>query len=87
MELPARFVGDPRLVLDPGEVSGCLRVWVNGKVVGTRIWGPYEVDITSAVQAGRNEIILEVAGTLGNLYSKAAEPCGVRGKATIWVLG
>lgn len=87
VELPARVVGDPRLVLDPGAVSGCLRVWVNGKTVGTRLWAPYEVDITSAAQPGRNEIVLEVAGTLGNLYSKAAEPFGVRGKATIWVLG
>jgi hypothetical protein len=80
-------LGDTRLVLDPGEVQGCLRVTVNGKVAGTRIWPPFEVDITPAAQAGANELVLEVAGTLGNLYSKERTPTGVRGPAAIWVLG
>ncbi|NPV45457.1 MAG: beta-galactosidase [Armatimonadetes bacterium] len=87
VDIPARLLGDTRVVLDPGEVLGCLRVIVNGKVVGTRIWPPYEVDITSAARAGSNEIVLEVAGTVGNLYSKETVPTGICGQAVIWVLG
>jgi hypothetical protein len=83
--IPERFIGE-RLILDPGEVHGCMRVIVNGQTVATRIWPPYEVDITSAARGGNNEIIIEVAGTLGNLYSKEKKPFGLKGPAVIWVM-
>ncbi|MHB8994746.1 MAG: glycosyl hydrolase [Armatimonadota bacterium] len=83
--IPDRFMGE-RLILDPGEVHGCMRVIVNGETVATRIWPPYEVDITSAARGGNNEIIIEIAGTLGNLYSKEKKPFGLKGPAVIWVM-
>ena len=85
VNIPERFVGE-RLILDPGEVEGCMRVIVNGKTVATRIWPPYEVDITPAARGGSNEIIIEVAGTLGNLYSKEKRPFGLKGTAVIWIM-
>jgi hypothetical protein len=84
--VPERFTGGQRLILDPGEVHGCLRVSVNGQEVGCRLWAPYEVDLTPAVRPGKNELTLEVAGTLGNLYDKHVTPCGIEGEAVIWVL-
>ncbi|MEN6404797.1 MAG: glycosyl hydrolase [Armatimonadia bacterium] len=83
--IPERF-GSQRLILDPGQVEGCMRVIVNGQEVGTRIWPPYEVDITAAARGGVNEIIIEVAGTLGNLYDKQSRPTGLKGRGAIWVM-
>ncbi|MEI6502058.1 MAG: hypothetical protein WCP21_13655, partial [Armatimonadota bacterium] len=83
--IPERFTSE-RLILDPGEVEGCMRVIVNGHTVATRIWPPYEVDITRAAHGGSNEIIIEIAGTLGNLYSKETRPFGLKGRAVIWVM-
>lgn len=75
-----------KLILDPGHVEGCMRVFVNGQIVATRIWPPYEVDISGAVRGGANEIIIEVAGTVANLYGKQRLPYGLRGRAVIWIL-
>ena len=85
VNIPERF-GGQRLILDPGEVEGCLRVIVNGQTIATRLWPPYEVDITPAARPGSNEIIIEIAGTLGNLYSKEKRPFGLKGRAVIWVM-
>lgn len=85
VNIPPRFSGQ-RLILDPGQVEGCMRAIVNGQTVATRIWPPYEVDITAAARGGSNEIIIEVAGTLGNLYSKENRPTGLRGPGAIWVM-
>lgn len=79
-------LGAEKLILDPGEVSGCIRVLVNGKLVATRLWPPYEVDISGAARGGSNEIIVEVAGTVANLYSKEQRPYGLKGRGAIWVL-
>jgi hypothetical protein len=79
------FAGE-HLILDPGQVEGVMRVLVNGQEVAIRIWPPFEVDITEAVRGGSNEIIVEVAGTVGNLYSKETRPYGLQGRGAIWVL-
>ncbi len=79
-------LGAEKLILDPGEVSGCMRVLVNGKLVATRLWPPYEVDISGAARGGSNEIIVEVAGTVANLYSKEQRPYGLKGRGAVWVL-
>ena len=86
VNIPERFISGQRLVFDPGEVEGCARFLVNGREVGTRLWAPYEVDITAAVHGGQNEVVVEVAGTLANLYSKEARPFGLKGRGVIWVI-
>ena len=83
--IPDGFAGE-HLILDPGQVEGCMRVLVNGQEVAIRVWPPFEVDITEAARGGSNEIIVEVAGTVGNLYSKETRPYGLQGRGTIWVL-
>ena len=85
VNIPEGFTGE-KLILDPGEVHGCMRVIVNGKVVGTHVWAPFEVDISAAARGGSNEIIVEVAGTVANLYSKEQRPYGLKGRGAIWVL-
>lgn len=41
-------------------------VWINGKDCGTVWTAPYEVDITSALQKGRNTIRIDVTNTWAN---------------------
>ncbi|MFC2087807.1 glycosyl hydrolase, partial [Bacteroidota bacterium] len=44
------------------------RVIVNGKKAGVIGWKPYELDITKWIDKGRNEVTIEVAGSLKNLF-------------------
>ena len=50
-----------RLLLDLGEVEVVSRVRVNGRDCGIAWKVPYRVDITKAVQEGKNELEIEVA--------------------------
>ncbi|MCC6169030.1 MAG: hypothetical protein IT329_17540 [Caldilineaceae bacterium] len=52
------------VVLDLGQVRGTAEVWVNGVSAGTRIWSPYRLDITDAVQPGENRVEVLVLNTL-----------------------
>ena len=51
-------------VLDLGRVGHTARVWVNGQDVGIRITAPYAFPVGKYLQAGENEITVEVANTL-----------------------
>lgn len=79
--------GNRRMVLDVGRPRDVARFLVNGEEVAIRMWDPYEIDVTNHLKAGRNEICVEVTGTLANLYSKAETPAGLPGEARIWVIG
>ena len=66
-----------RLFLDLGEVRFVAEVYVNGESQGIVWKPPYRVDITSAVRAGRNELVVEVANTWSNrLVGDAQNPNG-----------
>jgi len=39
---------------------------VNGREAGLIMWRPWEIDVTPLVNDGRNEIAVEVVGTLRN---------------------
>ena len=75
-----------RIVLNPGEIHDACRIVVNGVEVATRLWPPFEVDITDAVKPGKNEITVEVANSLANLYGKEARRSGLRGEGKLWVI-
>lgn len=55
-----------RLRLELGKVLYCAEVWLNGKLIGTRVWPPYRVDITREARAGRNDLTVVVANLLAN---------------------
>ena len=73
-------------ILDPGDVHDCCRVVVNDQEVAVRLWAPFQVDISEAVVAGANEIVVEVANSLSNVYDKASRTSGLSGPASVWVL-
>ncbi|HEX2051871.1 MAG TPA: glycosyl hydrolase [Actinomycetota bacterium] len=60
-----------------------LDVTVNGAPAGVRLWDPYELDVTSLVRAGANELELRVANTPANLLNGVARPSGVAGPPTV----
>lgn len=50
--------------LDLGKVSYMAEVWVNDRLVGSRLWSPFTFDITKYGRTGSNKIKIKV----GNLY-------------------
>jgi hypothetical protein len=57
---------DVRLVLDLGKVCYCAEIWLNGELVGSRVWPPYRLDITKHARTGRNRLDVIVANLLAN---------------------
>ncbi len=55
-----------RLRLDLGQVCYCAEVWVNGKLVGPRVWPPHALDVTEHVRVGENRVDVVVANLLAN---------------------
>ena len=60
---------DDACLLDLGDVRECAEVYVNGQYAGARVWPPYQLDITSFVRPGTNELLVVVANTLSNRFS------------------
>lgn len=52
------------ILLDLGKVGGNAKLSINGKELGIRICQPYSWDISDSVQAGENQVEIEVANTL-----------------------
>ena len=57
---------DIRLELDLGKVCYCAEIWLNDRLVSTRIWPPYRVDITGHTRPGRNTLHVVVGNLLAN---------------------
>ncbi len=87
VEIPAKYAAGARLVLELGEVHDCCRVLVNGEEAGVRLWEPWAADISGKVEAGINEVTVEVANSATNLYNKERRVSGLRGSARITVEG
>ena len=63
VEIPEEFA-DKRVFLWFGGVDESARVWVNGELIGTgptSAFTPFELDATTAVRSGKNEITVCVA--------------------------
>jgi hypothetical protein len=66
-----------RVVLQLTDVGDVARVSVNGTVCGTTWTTPFECDVTDAIRAGANRIVVEVAGTwMNRLIAEARQPTG-----------
>lgn len=66
--------------LDLGQVQHYAEVYVNGTLVETLLWPPYELKITDYVQKGENELALVVSNSVANRF--AWDVWGTRGTAT-----
>jgi len=59
-----------KVYLDLGVVKNIASVRVNGKSAGTRLWSPYQLDITELLKAGSNRLEIGVTNTLANRYGQ-----------------
>lgn len=66
-----------RLMLKAEIGRDVLLVKVNGRLVRTCLWRPYEADISEYVKEGENEITLGVVNTLMNLLESTRNPSGL----------
>jgi len=60
------LAADTKLVLELGEVKYFVEVWVNDKLVGYKIWPPYQMEIQDYLKTGRNTITLVVSNLIAN---------------------
>ncbi len=60
---------ETRYFVKPGKWEGMVaEVRVNGNSAGLIAWHPYELEITSMIREGDNEIVVEVSGSLKNTF-------------------
>jgi hypothetical protein len=74
---------DKRSFLRFGVGSSGAEVFVNGVSAGAVAWEPYELDISSLLNAGSNRIGIQVANTLENLLYGTGKPSGILGQVRI----
>ena len=67
------------------EVKDVLELQVNGETCGTRIFAPFEVDITPYVKHGENRLTVILTNTLINELRKMPKMSGIYGKIGILI--
>jgi hypothetical protein len=82
----------PRCCLDLGNVQHDAEVWLNGRLVDTRLWPPYRTELTDHLRNGDNELVLIVSNSVANRFawdiwgtrgSGKAEPSGILGSVRL----
>jgi len=72
-----------RYILNMEDVRDCADVYVNDTFAGSRIWMPYELDISSFLVSGANNIKIQVRNTPKNIMQKCNWVCGIVGEVKI----
>jgi hypothetical protein len=70
------------MVLDLGQVNHVAEVWLNGKRIASRMWGPHVFDVTSAIRRGENQLRVRVANLINNSYGDL-QPSGLLGPVAL----
>ena len=77
--VPETFAGcRVRLRVPAGD--DVVEAFVNGTCAGTRLWDPYELEVTDLVHPGSNEIEIRVSNTPANLLNADPRPSGLSGE-------
>jgi hypothetical protein len=79
IEVPGSSIGTGRVMIDLGSVEELAEVKVNGRSCGITWAPPFRVDITPALQAGKNELEIEVVNFWPNrIIGDASKPSSER---------
>lgn len=74
-----------KMLLDLGQVESALRVYVNGEFCADLWLPPFRLDISAKLKMGRNQIRLEVFGTMINgALNPLAEPQKLDNQLSNW---
>ncbi len=71
-----------RTQIDLGTVHHSAALWINGQRIGARLWPPFRFDITDAIKAGRNQLMIRIGNLVNNSYGDA-QPSGLKGPVII----
>ncbi|AFC29183.1 hypothetical protein PM3016_2295 [Paenibacillus mucilaginosus 3016] len=71
--------GWEELQLDLGDAHELVRLTVNGREAGVRMWSPYVFDVGSELQQGWNILRVSVTNSLANRYDGRSLPSGLLG--------
>jgi hypothetical protein len=67
VDVPARMIGkDKQVSIDLGQVGVIAELWVNGQSAGTLWKPPYTADVSSFIQAGKNQLEVRVTNQWRN---------------------
>ena len=72
-----------QLHLEMAQPGDLAEVIVNGKNCGVRAWEPFAWDISAAVKAGQNELVIKVANSMQNILMQKPKPSGLLGPVRI----
>ncbi len=75
-----------RLVLRLGDVRDTAAVYLNGKLVGKRLWPPYDIELTGCAKPGVNRLRIEVRNNLSNILYGNPRPFGLRNEPQLLIV-
>ena len=85
-DLDPRLVG-ARVMLDLGAVGLTAEVWLNGRKVGTRLWEPFEIEVTGQLRAGRNRLRVAVTNADASKRGEPSVERMIEGRFDLWRYG
>lgn len=85
-DLDPRLTGT-RVMLDLGAVGLTAEVWLNGRQVGTRLWEPFEIEVTGHLRAGRNRLRVAVTNADASRRGEASVERMIEGRFDLWRYG
>ncbi len=80
IHLPEEYCeGTVGLMLKLGSVRESAELWVNGQLVGVKMWPPFSFDLTGRLKPGSNSLEARVTNTPANEYDRKEMPSGLLG--------
>ncbi|THF77769.1 glycosyl hydrolase [Cohnella fermenti] len=74
---------EPTVTLDLGDAHELVRVFVNDREIGVRMWKPYTFTIGRELLRESNKLRVEVTNSLSNRYDRRSLPSGLLGPVTM----
>jgi hypothetical protein len=83
LSVPPAAEATHRWTINLGQVFETASLTINGVRLPPRCWGPYRWDVTGALRAGENAVVVEVANTNLNAFVGTERPSGLLGPVQV----
>ncbi len=74
---------ESRILISVDDVKDMLEITVNGSSAETRLWRPWEADVTDLLAPGTNELTLRVTNSRANFLEATPHPSGLMGSVRL----